>query len=382
MTTREEIDQMIAREDFDSAFAAAQILSSQAPGDPNLRGLVAALEYRRENWKQAAFHAREAARLSPEHSKQYRFIITVSEQRLGNMLREPENEAMLWHTGRDVSRYPYRDADFADLASLIDKFVVPAKRPKSKPFSDRSNLLTLGSCFATELRLHMEARGQQPSGLWVPEGLNNSYALRQFIEWGVTGKPSDDAYWYDATENGHAYKWTPEHEQQEYQAKFAAADGLVITIGLAEIWEDSETGGVFWRGVPRQIFEPGRYRCRMSTVEENQVNMQRIIDCVRAVYPTKPIIFTLSPVPLKATFRKESCVMADCVSKSILRVALHNVISVSDDNTYYWPSFEIVKWIGNHLETPTFGVDAVDQQHVSRFIVPYIVNAFYDHFFA
>ena len=53
--------------------------------------------------------------------------------------------------------------------------------------------------------------------------------------------------------------------------------------------------------------------------------------------PRAHIVFTLSPVPLNATFRGVSCVSANSVSKAILRVAVdellreegHGIISAS-----------------------------------------------------
>ena len=46
-----------------------------------------------------------------------------------------------------------------------------------------------------------------------------------------------------------------------------------------------------------------------------------------------------------ATFRPQSCITANSVSKSILRVSLDNIMSKYKENNdiYYFPSFEIVK---------------------------------------
>jgi len=377
----QNLKNLIAQNENEKAYDLAQRLVLAKPDDAKLRGMLSEIQFRRSQWNEAVFQAREALRLNPELGHHYRVILSAAEQQLGNMLSRPGDEGLLWHIGRQVSRYPDRNSDYEDLPALIKTYLLPDKLPLTKPFSRVSKLLTLGSCFATELRLHLESFNKLADGLWVPEGLNNTYALREFMEWCITGKPSNDAYWYDTNTEGQAVKWTPKEEQENYFKRFEAADGFVITIGLAEVWEDQETGGIFWRGIPKDIYEPGRYVCRMSTVEENQNNIETIVKTLRQLSPTKPIIFTLSPVPLKATFKKTSCVISDCVSKSILRVALHNVISNTDENTYYWPSFEIVKWVGCHLSNSVFGEDAVDQRHVSRFVVPLIMDAFVEEFF-
>lgn len=381
MQSQADVQELMNRGSLDEAGDLAERLISVAPDDAKLRAVFSEVQFKRSKWKDAVFQAREALRLQPDIGYHYRVIIGTAEQQLGNMLSEPDDEGLLWHIGRQVSRYPDRPAEYDDLQKLIKDFVLPDKLPATKPFSRQSKLLTLGSCFATELRLHLATFGQAADGLWVPEGLNNTFALRQFIEWCILGKPSADAYWYDAHKDGQATKWTPEAEQRDYRERFETADGVVITIGLAEVWEDQETGGIFWRGVPKNIYEPGRYVCRMTSVEENLDNIQRIVGAIRSTSPTKPIIFTLSPIPLKATFRKTSCVVSDCVSKSILRVALHNAMQNSDENTYYWPAFEIVKWVGCHIPRAMFGEEALDTRHISRFVPPLIVNEFVENFF-
>jgi len=84
---------------------------------------------------------------------------------------------------------------------------------------------------------------------------------------------------------------------------------------------------VFWRGVPKDVYDEKRHVFRLTTVDENADNLTRLVEVVRQVNPTAPIILTLSPVPLLATFREISCLTADCVSKSVLRVALDQVMS-------------------------------------------------------
>jgi hypothetical protein len=84
-----------------------------------------------------------------------------------------------------------------------------------------------------------------------------------------------------------------------------------------------------------------------------------------------PIIFTLSPVPLKATFRPVSCVTANAVSKAILRAALDEVLrdNDTDDNLFYWPSYEIV--------TTAFGAPwEADNRHVRREHLDMIMGLF------
>ena len=126
---------------------------------------------------------------------------------------------------------------------------------------------------------------------------------------------------------------------------FEATRVFVITLGLAEVWYQrrraeggAEAGGkaragaeeeqeeqeeeVLWRAVPSDRFDPRRHGFRVSSVGENLRNLRAIVALIRAHVPAAVVVFTLSPVPLSATFRGVSCVTANAVSKSILRVAV------------------------------------------------------------
>ncbi|MBT6117971.1 MAG: hypothetical protein HOH66_08895 [Rhodospirillaceae bacterium] len=262
----------------------------------------------------------------------------------------------------------------------LERHVLKGWLPETPPFGPDSELLTLGSCFAEELRKYLAEKRRLSRLIFVPPGLNNTFALRQFIAWSLTGEAATEAYWYDERDGGGALKWTPDQERESYGRIFRAAGGFVLTIGLAEVWEDIETGGVFWRGVPKSQFDEARHRCRVSTVEENAANLRAILSLLRTHCGDAPIVLTLSPVPLKATFGDRSCITADCVSKSILRVAIDQVMADGLPGVHYWPSFEIVKWLGCHLPRAMYGDDG-NPRHVSRDTVAMILDAFLRHYF-
>lgn len=285
-----------------------------------------------------------------------------------------------WYFSRRADPFPRKAELFDDLAGLIERHVLKGWLPERPPFTAESNLLTLGSCFAEELRKYLAEKRRRSRLIFVPPGLNNTFALRQFIAWSLTGEASSEAYWYDEHDRGGAVKWMPDREQEAYGRVFRSADGFVLTVGLAEVWEDSGTGGVFWRGVPKGLYDEERHRCRVSTVEENAENLRAILALLRAQCGDRPIVLTLSPVPLKATFGDRSCITADCVSKSILRVAIDQVMADGLPGVHYWPSFEIVKWLGCHLPQAMYGDDG-NPRHVSRDTVALILDAFLEHYF-
>jgi hypothetical protein len=286
-----------------------------------------------------------------------------------------------WHA-LDVNPYPPSLELFAgDLRQLIREYAIVGHAP-SEPLLDEGDwVVTVGSCFAGELRGRLRRAGLASSRLWVPTGLNNTFAMLDFVSWCVTGEETGRGFRYDRLESGEIGEWKPEEERARYEARFAEAGAFVFTLGLAEVWEDRVTGGVFWRGVPEEIFDTDRHVFRLTTVDENTENIRRIIDLVRRVNPRAPIVLTLSPVPLKATFRDISCMSADCVSKSVLRVAIDQVMTEDHPHVYYWPSYELVRWVGAHLPWQAYGLDKPKPRSVSRYLVDQIVDAFLESFY-
>lgn len=283
-----------------------------------------------------------------------------------------------WHS-EDVDVFPTDPAAFGDLPALIREHVVRGHVPPRPLLTQDDRVLTLGSCFAAELRSLLGRVEFGASSMWIPAGLNNTYAILDFVSWCVTGRETDRGFRYDRMDDGGIREWTPEGERTEYLDHLRSAGAFVFTVGLAEVWEDADTGAVFWRGIPEEVYDASRHRFRLTTVEENETNLVRIVELLRTVNRTAPIVYTLSPVPLRATFRPISCVTADCVSKSVLRVALDGVIARGLENVHYWPSFEVVRWVGAHAPYRAYGYgrgDGQDARHVGRYLVAHIVSEF------
>jgi len=286
-----------------------------------------------------------------------------------------------WHTG-DAYFFPKDQALFDDaLERLLSEYVFPGHLP-SAPMLDADDLvIALGSCFARELRTFLAEAGVASSRVRVPEGLNNTFAILDFFSWVVRGVETGEGFRYGRLESGAIRDWVPEHERLSFLASFESAGAFVLTVGLAEVWRDRETGGVFWRGIPQELFDDQRHVFEVTTVDQNAANLLQTIDLIREVNPDAPVVLTLSPVPLEATFRDMSCITADCVSKSVLRVAVDQVMRQQRDGVYYWPSFEIVRWVGAHLPWLAYGLEDGKPRHVTRRLVGLIIDAFVDAFY-
>jgi hypothetical protein len=277
--------------------------------------------------------------------------------------------------------YPTDQAAFvADISRSIREFVLPGHAPATPMLDETGSVVTIGSCFARELRRHLAFAGVDASRFLIPPGLNNTFAILDFFSWCATGEQTGEGFRYERMTDGDIRQWVPENKRKAYAQVFSEVGAFVFTIGLAEVWQDRETGGVFWRGIPDEIFDANRHVFRLTTVEENTRNLRRLVDLIRQMNPTAPIVLTLSPVPLAATFRDISCLTADCVSKSVLRVALDEVMTDRREGVYYWPSFEIVKWMGANLPRATYGWKN-KARGIERWLVRQIIHEFVEAFY-
>ncbi|MBL0373214.1 GSCFA domain-containing protein [Rhizobium sp. KVB221] len=259
------------------------------------------------------------------------------------------------------------------------KFVVKGWEPQDAFIKKETKVVAFGSCFASNITRWLAKRNysvltdreESKSSSYVVrfgEGMVNTFVIRQQFEWAFEGKRFEEALWhgYDAQEFGYS-----EDVRQETANLFNSADLFIITLGLSEIWYDEVTGGVFWRAVPLSKYDASRHKFRVSSVEENKNNIRAIIDIIKKYKPNAKVIFTLSPIPLVATFRPNSCMTANSVSKSILRAALDEVLRERSEEefAYYWPSYEIVLDLFENVWLE-------DRRHVKKEVLDFVMTLF------
>ncbi len=150
---------------------------------------------------------------------------------------------------------------------------------------------------------------------------------------------------------------------------------FIITLGLSEVWYDEQTGEVFMRAVPYDKFDPTRHKFRMATQSENLRNLFNISALLLKHRPTAHLIFTLSPIPLTATFRPMSALVASSASKANLRSALDEFFEWQHLRGlhYYFPSYDIVLNCFNHQFME-------DRRHVHRHVLDFVMAVFSRHY--
>lgn len=290
-----------------------------------------------------------------------------------------------WYRGDTCNLSNGHNTMWGDMApEAVNQFILHGWKPE-QPFITRDTLLTtLGSCFAQHVEEHLRDRGYKTSislygssednfyshSLIIKcnEGFVNTFSIRTNFDWVLGGEEPEIHIWHKS--EGVIREYVDGNRAAAIQM-FKNTGCFVITLGLAEVWYDKRTNKVLWTGVPKSLFNPDHFGFRVSTVDENKANLAAVVDQVRKHLGPVPIIFTLSPVPLRATFRPVSCATASSVSKAILRVAVDELMRerTSDPNLYYFPSYELVtKYIPNPWE--------YDGHHPTRSTITAVMEIF------
>jgi hypothetical protein len=160
---------------------------------------------------------------------------------------------------------------------------------------------------------------------------------------------------------------------------FEQTDVFVFTLGLTEAWRRSDDGAVFplAPGVVAGRFDPASYSFVNFSVAEVVQDIRDAVRRLRAVNPSLRFIFTVSPVPLIATYEDRHVLVSTVESKAVLRAAIAEA-AASDGGIVYFPSYEVVT--GPHARGKYFDADlrsVTDRgvQHVMRLFLRHFAEA-------
>jgi len=234
--------------------------------------------------------------------------------------------------------------------SFLESYVLKGWMPAAPSINIRTKVTTFGSCFAVGIANHLSKLGYSIAKKRDPEiyisrmseGFVNIYSILQQFEWALENKAPPENLWHGFNAEEYGYS---ENIRERTREVFLDTDFFIITLGLSEVWFDEQTGGVLWRGVPKKTYDAARHRFRLCSVDETKAKLSRIYEIIRRYVPAAKVLFTLSPIPLLATFRPVGCVTANAVSKSILRSALDEFYRDHpgdlNNRLFYFPSYEI-----------------------------------------
>ena len=254
-----------------------------------------------------------------------------------------------WYRGKHCNFLPSKK--FFSDDNFIKEYILNGFIPKQPLINKKDKIIAFGSCFAYHVSDFLSKKGYTVFNKKVSpgshiirygEGMANSFTVLEQLEWIFENKKIEENTWH----------FTPD-ENAEINDKIridafkilSQINLFVITLGLSEVWYNKITEQVYWKAIPANKFNDNIHGFKLSTVEENTNNINKIYKIINKHCPSAKLVFTLSPIPLIATFRAQSCITANSVSKSILRISIDNILTKykNKDNIFYYPSYEITK---------------------------------------
>jgi hypothetical protein len=126
-------------------------------------------------------------------------------------------------------------------------------------------------------------------------------------------------------------------------APIVNADVIVLTVGAANQWYDTQTK-FYLNGMPtRKMTDryPGRFEMHSFDLADAESRIERCVSVARCANPTAQIVLINSPVFQSASFGEQDALIDQTVGKSLQRLAIHNVVS-RHERLAYLPVYEVV----------------------------------------
>lgn len=261
-----------------------------------------------------------------------------------------------WYRGNHCNFNP--NISNLKQSDAIYRYIIKGWEPEKKFINKNTKIAAFGSCFAREISKYLVNKGynflapgiesnnilSENQILDFKAGVNNTFALKQLFNWILNSEDFKEELWHDNDKNPIQKS---EKIRSETLKEFKSTDVFIITLGLSEVWYNKKTGGVFWRAVPTDNYNPNIHCFKVASFFENKENIKFIYESIKKINKDAKVVFTISPVPLVATFRPVSCLTANSVSKSLLRAAIdefyRDLKNPAKEGLYYWPSYEMVK---------------------------------------
>jgi hypothetical protein len=310
-----------------------------------------------------------------------------------------ENRANRWYK---AGSSPDDNAGQYAFQRLRQKWFTPRIAPKFKFVRD-DKFYAIGSCFARGIEHTLTGHGVTVESM-APEfakfqpvnnevtGLGftnkyNTFSILNELRWALdpdAAFPVDSIFqvtentWFDPHSTptlelaGFSETLDRRALMQTVAKRLAHCRGLIITLGLVEVWRDCETD-VYTNSTPIRSAlkpDPNRYEFRLTSFVENWESLEAIHALLtRYGHPDLRIVITVSPVPLMATFSKMDVVVANTYGKSLLRTVAQEW-AAAHENVDYFPSYEIVQ------NSNRAAVWEADLRHVTGAAVQHIMDLF------
>lgn len=278
----------------------------------------------------------------------------------------------------------------------IENGCVVAQSGAGLKIDKSSKIFTIGSCFARNIEAALITEGMSVlsrninipfdcSGPRKIDTLNkyNPGSIYHELKWALDSNdfPIDALQNINGSYSDLNLKAKTPPQSKESALDFRASvtsyfqqikecDTVILTLGMIECWRD-ELHDIILNQPPHpkaMMSEPDRFTFCILELEDILFYMRKSIELLNLA-GVKNIIITTSPVGLERTFTQQDVIVANCYSKSLLRVSCE-VLSKDFSNVLYYPSFESVMYSSTELAWKP------DFLHASDYVVSRIINEF------
>lgn len=308
--------------------------------------------------------------------------------------RTPASDAFATARANPQRHYPSPDKDGARL--------YPVASPTSRPgfcIHRSDKIFAIGSCFARNIERALSQEGfdvlsRHPDLGAIANDKNhevnyfnkyNTFSMLNELGWAFDrcsfdperiiqdlsddllcdlqiGSARLDATRADATAFRHRYL--------DHVMRVADAGVVVVTLGLAEAWFDTELGIYTNLAPPSRLVRahPGRFELHVLDHDDIVSSLKQLHETLaRHAKQPQRLLVTVSPVPLASTFRDQDVLVANSYSKAVQRAAVETFVA-RHEAVDYFPSYEFVT-----LSAPEMAWTREDYRHVAGHAVRHIM---------
>ena len=318
----------------------------------------------------------------------------------------------LWNYSGNYARTWYKEGVDPDDSTgnyafqrLRRTWFTPSIKPKFK-LQPNDKFYAIGSCFARGLeniligrKIAVESAAPEFARLQAVNkepGLGfinkyNTFSILNELRWALDPDAVfpvesiaqvDETIWSDPHTNpalrlaGLEETLERRSLMQTVTKRIADCRGVIITLGLVEVWRDIQAD-VYINHTPiPSLFKTqrDRYEFHLTSFAQNLANLEATHALLsRYGHPDLRIVVTVSPVPLLNTFSTMEIVVANTYAKSVLRTVAQEW-AATHENVDYFPSYEIV------LNSDRAATWEPDLRHVKGAGAQHIMELFVRHY--
>ena len=277
--------------------------------------------------------------------------------------------------------------------------------------SRQQRICTFGSCFAANIAKYLRSTGYHAKNLPLSENINSPSSVSVLFNMLATSEDNMSTKildWYNYLAHNSSASLS-ESQIQAYLNKdlgdirysrklIQNADVVVVTLGNVVEYQSQDLveGSRTLAKVPRflslfnedsvvnsfnlsSLMRDAGYSLELMDFRETFDSCSNLLKAIDRLNPIAKVIVSLSPIPIDNLIGSSvgsSAIIADCISKSTLRVCID---ALSKEFAFsYFPSYEIVKWVAPMTPEQIWGKEDGCSRHISEHVLLSIYRYFED----